>query len=124
ASPPSTAASPSNRPSMWIESAYLGAFIELTDERLAHIVLRHPELAQLAPELIAVALERPDIVGTRSGSSVQTAFVLDAVPEFSRGMLVVVVVSSDDAGGTIRHWVITAYVARRLSNWTIEWRRD
>jgi hypothetical protein len=44
--------------------------------------------------------------------------------ESLRGGKYVVVVVVGDAGPDDRHWIVTAYLARRLTQGEIEWTRD
>ena len=94
----------------------LGRLVELTVERAVHIARRHPELTLEPAELIARALADPDQVrrSRRSPSAVL----------FSRkhgDRHIVVVVESEPAPQ--RSWIITAYLARRLTGGESEWQR-
>jgi len=87
---------------------FFGADVELTAERERHIAEYHPDLL-------------PD--------QVRRSARFDAAKMFSKmytdlrgGKHVVVVVVSDEAP-TRRHWVITAYMARRLVEGEVEWKR-
>ncbi len=100
---------------------YLRGEIELTSEREKHIAQCHPDLMPEHRDRIATTLADPDQIrrSTRFG----------AARLFSRwytdvrgGKNVVVVVVSDDNAAK-RHWVITAYLARKLAEGDVEWKR-
>ncbi len=97
--------------------AYLNDEVELTAEREQHILERHPDLWPEPTIKIAQTLADPDQIVRLSNSNERV---------FSRwfesigaGKYVVVVVVSDT-----RHWIVTAYITRRLSKrGEIEWVR-
>jgi hypothetical protein len=94
----------------------LNGEVELSCEREQHIAERHPDLLPEHRERISTTLADPDQVrrSKRFGSARQ----------FSRWYskhVVVVVVSAEGKG---RHWVITAYIARRLAKGEVEWGRN
>ena len=92
---------------------YLGSDVELTDERAYHIANRHPDLLPEHRQCIADTLADPDQV-RRSSRSGNTQLFSRWFESLRRGKYVVVVVVSDPAP-LARHWIITAYIARRLS---------
>ncbi len=101
---------------------YLKGNVELSDEREAHIALNHPDLLPTYLEQIGKTLADPD--------QIRRSTRLSAARLFSRwfedvlhGKYVVVVVVSEPAP-TERHWIITAYIARRLAKGEIEWNKD
>ena len=99
---------------------YLGAEVELTAEREAHIAQRHPDLLPLYQDRIASTLAQPDQV--RVSERMPNARVLARYYEdVLAGKYVVVVVSELAAH---RHWIATAYIARRLSGGIVEWQRN
>ena len=99
---------------------YLGASVELTDEREAHIIRRHSD--ELPPELyrfLGDTLEFPHVV--------QQSAKPGNVRLFSRwhtnllnGKYVIAVVGSQNYPAT-RHFIITAYVADELQQGEIQW---
>ena len=100
---------------------FFGADVELTAERERHIAEYHPDLLPEYRDKIAATLADPD--------QVRRSARFDAAKMFSKmytdlrgGKHVVVVVVSDEAP-TRRHWVITAYMARRLVEGEVEWKR-
>ena len=101
---------------------HLGAEIELSEERERHILERHPELKPNYGQWIAATLEDPDEIrrSTRFG---RARLFSRWYPEVRAGKHVVVVVVSDP-DPVRRHWIITAYTARRLAGGDPEWRRD
>jgi hypothetical protein len=101
---------------------YLSGSVELSAERQRHIAERHPDLPLDDRELMAKVLAEPD--------QVRRSVRMSAAPLFSRWFgtlrggkhVVVVVVSAAVPEG--RHWVVTAYyLARRLAEGDIEWKR-
>ena len=108
--------------SLLLPCAYLGAEVELSDERERHVQDRHPDLLPKRRDKIAVTLAEPDQVLRSSRFSRSRSFVrwFDAL----RGGTYVVVVVVSEAGIQSRHWVITAYIARRLTGGEVEWVRS
>lgn len=91
------------------------------DERAEHIASRHPDLLPEHLDLVAATLADPDLVRR----SVQ----LSSARLFSRwyhdlrtGRFVVVVVVTDIS--PTRHWIVTAYSARRIAGGATEWSRS
>jgi hypothetical protein len=99
---------------------YLNGEVELAEERERHIRERHPDLLPEGRDRIARTLADPD--------NVRRSVRMANVRLFSRwfdmiqgGRYAVVVVVSEMTG---RHWVITAYQAKRLAEGAIEWKRS
>jgi hypothetical protein len=101
---------------------YLNAQVELTDEREQHIAERHPDLLPEHGHRIAETLADPDQV-RQSGRFANARLFSRWFDSVRRGKYVVVVVVSDAAPDG-RHWIITAYLARKLAGGEIEWQRD
>ncbi len=101
--------------------SYLNGYVELTPERESHITDRHPDLLPDYRDKIGAVLADPDEVrlSERSGNTRTFARWFDDV---RHGKHIVVVVVSDLAAE--RHWIITAYIARRLSGGIVEWQRN
>lgn len=100
---------------------YLDSNVELTDERAYHIANHHPDLLPLHQQYIADTLGDPDRV--RRSVRFTCAWLFSRWFESLRGGKYVVVVVSDSARSA-RHWIMTAYIARRLSReGTIAWER-
>lgn len=101
---------------------YLNAQVELTGERERHVAERHPDLLPEHRQRIADTLADPDQV--RRSVRFPNARLFSRWFESVRGgkHVVVVVVSDLRPGG--RHWIVTAYVARKLVEGETEWKRD
>jgi len=101
---------------------YLNGEVELTEERERHIAENHPDLLPEHRERIAETLLEPDQV--RRGKRLGNARLFSRWhPDIRTGKHVVVVVVSE-AGPVGRHWIITAYIARRLAKGEVEWKRS
>lgn len=102
--------------------SYLHSEVELTDEREQHITQRHPDLLPEHRERIADTLASPDQVrrSRRFGNARLFSRWFDTV---RGGKYVIVIVVSDPAPSN-RHWIITAYLARRVEEGVIEWTRN
>jgi hypothetical protein len=101
---------------------YLGGNVDLTAEREEHIAEHHPDLLPAYRERIIRVLEEPDQV-RRSSRCVHARLFSRWFPDLLGGKYVVVVVMTD-ARTPARHWVVTAYLARRLAEGGVEWRRS
>ncbi|OGR02569.1 MAG: hypothetical protein A2284_07200 [Deltaproteobacteria bacterium RIFOXYA12_FULL_61_11] len=98
---------------------YLEKPVELTEERADHIAERHPDLLPLHLEKVGETLQSPD--------QVRRSVRFSNARLFSRwiansGKYIVVVVMSEPHHHD-RHWIITAYQSRRLSEGVVEWSR-
>lgn len=100
---------------------YLDSDVELTDERFRHIVERHPDLLPDHLNQIGETLADPEQV-RRSERFGSARLFTRWFEDVRTGKHIVVVVVSETAPE--RHWVITAYIARRLSGGTIEWTKS
>lgn len=98
---------------------YLGGKVDLTRERERHIAARHPDLLPAYRGCIIQVLEHPDQVRRLTGKP--NARLLSRWFADVRGgkHMVVVVVTDPPPSG--RHWVVTAYIARRLVQGDVEW---
>jgi hypothetical protein len=101
---------------------YLRGEVELTDEREVHIADTHPDLLPEYLAQIGETLADPDLVRRSIRMSAARLFYRwsDSV---RRGKYVVVVVVSE-AAPVERHWVITAYMTRRITSGGVEWRKN
>ena len=104
-----------------IPCPYLHGHVEWTEERERHISENHPDLLPEHRERIADTLADPD--------QARRSVVFGSARLFSRwfddllgGKYVVVVVVSEQLP-VERHWIITAYIARRLAGGEVEWQR-
>jgi hypothetical protein len=100
---------------------YFQADVELTDERERHIAERHPDLLPAYRALLAATLANPDQI--RISKRFTNARLFSKwYDELKGGKYIAIVVLSADDGS--RHWVITAYMSRRLVSGDIEWARS
>lgn len=101
---------------------YLNGEVELTEGRECHIAERHPDLLPEHRERIAETLADPDQVrrSVRFGSA---KLFSKWHNDLRQGKHVVVVVVSE-LNPRERHWIITTYIARRLAQGEIEWKRN
>lgn len=100
---------------------YLGGEVELSDERREHIVRKHPELFPEHYDRIAETVADPDEV--RRDDRFLGTRVFSRWFEAVRGGKFVVAVVVSDPEPAVRHWIVTAYVARKLSRGVVEWKR-
>lgn len=103
------------------ECPYLGSTVELSQERIDHIQRRH---GHTWPELeaeIQMTLAEPELV-RRSGRDPQTRLFSRYFDTIRTGRYMVVVTVSEHEPP--RHWIVTAYTARRISGGTQEWSQD
>ena len=105
---------------MYFPCPYLKGEVELTDERKSHIADTHPDLLPEYIQYIADTLADPDQI-RRSSRFANARMFSRWFDELRNGKYLVVVVVSDGLPNE-RHWIITAYIARRLaSSGDIEW---
>jgi hypothetical protein len=98
---------------------YLGKEVELTEERERHIADRHPDLLPNVVTRIEETLADPDeVCKSRRFGSARLFFRRFTG---SKGVIVVVVGQTEP---TPRHWVITAYQARKPPAGDLEWKRS
>lgn len=100
---------------------YLDGEIELSEERERPIAERHPDLLPQYRDRLAETLRDPDEVRRSVRAATAKLFSRCYHDSRGRGRHVVVVVVSDL--GRRRHWIITAYMARRLAQGDLEWSR-
>jgi len=100
---------------------YLQSTVELSDERERHIAERHPDLLPGERQRIADTLIDPDQV-RRSARFGNARLFTRWFDDLRGGKYVIVVVVTDRGPG--HHWIITAYMARRLAEGEIEWKRS
>ena len=101
---------------------YLKGEVELSEEREQHIADRHPDRLPEHRDCVAGTLDQPDQV-RRSPRFGSARLFSRWYADVRLGKYVVVVVVSE-ADPAERHWIITAYMARRLVEGEVEWRRD
>jgi len=100
---------------------YLRASVELTAEREIHVAEHHPDLLPRHRDRIAGTLADPDQV-RRSTRFSHARLFSRWYPDIMGGKYVVVVVVSQAT--KLRHWVATAYLARKLAEGEIEWEKN
>ncbi|HEX2952291.1 MAG TPA: hypothetical protein VHV83_22390 [Armatimonadota bacterium] len=99
---------------------YLCCEVEFGDERELHITERHPDLMPGERGRIADTLAAPDEV--RHSTRFENALLFSRwFPALRGGKYVVVVVLIEKAA--CRAWIITAYIARKLAEGEVEWKR-
>ena len=96
--------------------------VELSEERERHIGERHPDLLPEHRDRLASTLADPDEV-RRSARFGDARLFSRWYDDVRHGKHVVVVVVSD-AEPDSRHWVVTAYLARKLIPGRTEWKRN
>ena len=101
---------------------YLQTEVELTKERERHIAERHPDLLLEHRARIADTLDDPDQV--RRSLRLRNARLFTRWFDTVRGGKHVVVVVVADVAASRRHWVVTAYMARKLTEGDIEWTKS
>jgi hypothetical protein len=101
---------------------YLSGEVELTDEREHHIAENHPDLLPEHRECIAQTLGDPDQV--RTSLRFKNARLFSRWFDIVRNGKYIVVVVVSERGPIARHWIITAYMARKLAGGEIEWKRN
>jgi hypothetical protein len=101
---------------------YLGGTVELTDERRQHILSKHPDFLPEYFDQLAETLANPDEV-RRDSRFPATRLFAHWFKSVKGGEFVVVAVVSDPPPQE-RHWIVTAYIARKLQQGAIEWKRN
>lgn len=101
---------------------YLKGEVELTDEREAHIAHTHPDLLPEYLMQMGQTLAAPDQI-RRSLRMSSARMFYRWQGKIRQGKYVVVVVVSE-AMPVVRHWIITAYLTRRLANGEVEWHKN
>jgi hypothetical protein len=101
---------------------FLKSEVELTGERETHIELRHPDLLPEYRQCLAQTLADPDLV-RQSPRFSQARLFSSWFAEVRGGKHLVVVVLSQGTE-SLRNWVVTAYLARRLAEGDLLWQRN
>ena len=101
---------------------FIGDQVELSDERERHIAETHPELLPAHMDEIRGTLLDPDQV-RRSRRFANARLFSKWYDESLSGKHVGVVVVSD-AEPRRRHWVVTAYLTRKILEGDVEWKRN
>jgi len=100
---------------------YLRGNVELSSEREHHIAERHPDLLPEHRRCIADTVGDPDAV--RWTARMPNAHLFTRWFDGLRGgkHVLVVVVSETEPP---RHWIVTAYIARKLAEGDVGWTRS
>ena len=101
---------------------YLNGEVELTEERRQHILAKHPDFLPEYFEQLAETLSNPDEVRSDRRFP-QTRLFVRWFDSLKDGKYVVVAIVSDSTPHK-RHWIATAYIARKVSQGEIEWHRN
>jgi len=101
---------------------YLSGKVELRDERERHIAENHPDLLPEHRDRIPETLADPDQV--RVSARFKNAWLFSRWFASVRGGKHIVVVVVSERGTVGRHWIITAYIARKLAGGEVEWERS
>jgi hypothetical protein len=101
---------------------FIGDQVELSDKRERHIAETHPELLPGHIDEIRGTLLDPDQVRRSRASPIRALFSKWYEKSLSGKHVVVVVVS--DAEPRRRHWVVTAYLTRKILEGDVEWKRN
>lgn len=101
---------------------HLHSEVELTTERAEHIRERHPEIEPIPWDKMRQVIADPDQIrrSRRFGNARLFSRWFDDLRD---GKHFVVIVVSDPPPQE-RHWIITAYVARRLTEGDIAWKKS
>lgn len=101
---------------------YLHGEVELTEEREGHIEANHPDLLPEHRARLADTLADPEEVrlSERAANAYLFSRWFDTVRD-GKHVVVVVVTESTPAA---RNWIVTAYLARRLSGGQSIWTRN
>lgn len=101
---------------------FLDSEVVLTSERSRHITERHPEIVHGLGLKIAGTLADPDTI-RRSAREPSALLFSRRYTEAGVGVHIVIVTLRDD-GPPPRHWIVTAYSARRLPVGETVWTRS
>lgn len=95
--------------------------VELSDERLDHIRQKHPKVFGEGMERLSSVLDSPGQV-RRDPRYPTTRLFSRWFEDAESGKFMVVTVVSDPPPNE-RHWIVTAYITRRLARGPFEWQR-
>jgi len=101
---------------------YLKGEVELTDEREAHIAHTYPDL--LPEYLVQMGQTLAALDQIRRSLRMSSARMFYRWHEKVRQGKYVVIVVVSESMPVVRHWIITAYLTRRLANGEIEWHKN
>jgi hypothetical protein len=98
--------------SHFFDCPYLSSQVELSDEREEHIIQNHPNTLPNYLEQLSETLANPDQVRL-SKNDAQALLFSKWFDTIRTGRYLIVITVSDLE--TNRHWIITAYTARKLA---------
>jgi hypothetical protein len=99
--------------------SYLNDLVELTDERINHIIQRHPELSNNYEKYISETLLNPDQV--RNDIRFQETLLISRwYPQINKGRYVIVAVVTE----IDRNFIVTAYTARKITQGEVIWTKN
>lgn len=101
---------------------YLNADVELSEDRERHIAENHPDLLPEHRDRIGETLADPDEV--RRSKRMGNASLFSRWHSDSRGGKHVVVVVVSESTFKESHWIVTAYLARKLVEGEQLWKRN
>jgi hypothetical protein len=105
----------------YFQCPHLSNVVDLTEERKEHIARNHPDLLPQYEDRIASVLNDPDQV--RISERFKNAHLFSKWFDNIRGGKYIVVVVISEDWPVNRHWIVTAYITRRLSGGKIEWQK-
>ena len=101
---------------------YLSGKVEFSDEREGHIAENHPDLLPEYRDCLADTLADPEQI--RISEHFKNARLFNKWFDNVRGGKFIVVVVVSEFSPVPRHWIITAYIARKLAGGKIEWTKS
>ncbi len=101
---------------------YLKGEVEISEERFKHITDRHPDFLPAHEAKIAEVLADPEQV-RRSKHFPNARLFTRSYTDVAGAKFIVIIVVTDNAPKE-RHWIVTGYIARKLSEGEIEWQRN
>jgi hypothetical protein len=108
-------------PSVRLPCPYLTGEVEWTEERIRHIGERHPELLPAHRSRIEQTVADPDEVRSDDDYPNTQLFFRWYDDLLGGKNVVVAVVSAEEP--EVRHWIVTAFVARRPPRGDLVWKR-
>jgi hypothetical protein len=105
-----------------IQCNYLGAEVECSEERWNHILQRHPELVPAHWASIEQTVSDPDEIRDDPRGPMSHRFTRWFEGIKGGKFVVVVVVSSIEPNA--RHWIVTAFPARKPPKGRLLWKRE
>ena len=102
--------------------SYLKGVVELTDERFKHIAESHPDFLPEHEGKIPEVLADPDQI-RRSHRFPNALMFTRWFTNLNGGKFVVIVVVTDSPP-TQRSWIVTGYIARKIKEGEVEWKRS